>query len=100
MLYHCFPPSTELTPYQVVYGQSPLTIPEYLQGSTSLEAIESELTTRDQILQELTHNLTKARSQMKLQADAKRKYLEFKDGDLNYVAFNLTSKIQLLRELQ
>lgn len=42
--------STGLTPYQVIYGKPPPSISTYIPGSTNIEAVDSILQTRDQIL--------------------------------------------------
>lgn len=38
-----------LTPFQVVYGKPPPSIPTYILGSTNIEAIDSNLSTREEI---------------------------------------------------
>ncbi|KAH7542315.1 hypothetical protein FEM48_Zijuj02G0060600 [Ziziphus jujuba var. spinosa] len=39
-----------MTPFQAVYGRPPTTIPAYVRGSTSVQAVEEGLLTRDSIL--------------------------------------------------
>lgn len=77
--------STGLTPYQAVYGRPPPTIPQYILGSSNLEAIDSDLATRDQILDLLKTNLIKTQTRMKKQADSHRKDVQFQEGELVYV---------------
>lgn len=53
--------TTHPAPYEVVYRTPPLSISQYIPGTSNLEAIEYDLTTnRDRILQELNHKLSKA----------------------------------------
>lgn len=42
--------ATGLSPFQVVYGKGPPTISTYMLGTSSTEAIDTILTTRDNIL--------------------------------------------------
>ena len=65
--------STGLTPFEVVYGRPPPSLPQYIQESTNLEAVESELATRDAILAKLKSKLRKAQETMKIYADKKRR---------------------------
>lgn len=64
--------ATSFTPFQVVYGCPPLAIPNYIPGTTTLEAVDSMLITREEILAELRSNLTKSMKQMKHHVDKHR----------------------------
>jgi hypothetical protein len=77
--------STGMTPFEVVYGKKPPSLPQYLTGSTSLEALDSVLTDRDDILQLLKNKLLKAQAAMKKSADQHRLPHPFKVGDRVYV---------------
>jgi hypothetical protein len=77
--------STGLTPFEVVYGRPPPSLPQYIRESTNLEAVESELTIRDEILTKLKNKLKKAQESMKLYADKKRGPHTFLPGDLVFV---------------
>lgn len=70
--------STGLSPFQVVYGKPPPSLPQYIAGSSQLEALDSELTTRDHILQLLKKKLTKAQETMKLYAAKNGSPINFK----------------------
>jgi hypothetical protein len=74
--------STGLSPFQVVYGKPPPSLPQYIHGSSSLEALDSDLTTRDEILTSLRRKLEKAQETMKKYADNKRIAHTFGEGDL------------------
>ncbi|MCI77461.1 retrotransposable element Tf2 155 kDa protein type 3, partial [Trifolium medium] len=57
------------SPFQVVYGKPPPSLPQYLAGTSQLEALDSELTNREIILQNLKKKLLKAQQNMKTYAD-------------------------------
>jgi hypothetical protein len=74
--------STSLSPFQIVYGNPPpRSLPQYIQGSSSLEALDSDLTTRDEILTSLRNKLEKAQEAMKKYADNKRIAHPFGEAD-------------------
>jgi transposase InsO family protein len=52
--------STGMTPFEVVYGKKPPSLPQYLTGTTQLEALDTILTDRENILQLLKNKLLKA----------------------------------------
>jgi hypothetical protein len=57
--------STGYTPFEVVYGKKPPSLPQYLSGTTSIEALDSLLTNREIVLQTLRKKLLKAEEDMK-----------------------------------
>ncbi|XP_061352587.1 uncharacterized protein LOC133297455 [Gastrolobium bilobum] len=69
------------SPFQVTYGRSPPCLLEYTLGSTTVDAVETDLLQRSVILATLKQNLEKAQAQMKSQADRKRKAITFSVGD-------------------
>ncbi|XP_062094224.1 uncharacterized protein LOC133800283 [Humulus lupulus] len=71
-----------MTPFQAVYGRPPPTIPSYIWGATSIQAVENDLLTRDDILQQLKTNLQQAQNRMRQQANKRRRDIQFKLGDL------------------
>ncbi|GAU35886.1 hypothetical protein TSUD_383780 [Trifolium subterraneum] len=74
--------STGYSPFQVVFGKLPPSLPTYIAGSSHLEALDTTLTDRDTILQMLRKKLEKAQTAMKFYADKKRLPHPFKVGDL------------------
>lgn len=66
-----------MTPYQVVYGKPPPTLPSYVAGSSSVAATDELLTDCEEILELLQRNLTKAQIRMKNIADGKRKDISY-----------------------
>lgn len=73
--------STELTPFEVVYGRQPPTLLYYTEGETRVEAVARELKDRDVALRQLKYNLKCAQDRMKAQADKKRTDVQFEVGD-------------------
>jgi hypothetical protein len=69
----------------VVYGKKPPSLPQYLSGTTSIEALDSLLTNRDTVLQTLRKKLLKAQEDMKRFAGKHRIPHPFKEGDYVYV---------------
>jgi hypothetical protein len=74
--------STGFSPFHVVFGKPPPAIPQYIAGSSRLEAVDTTLTTRDDILETLKKKLQKAQTAMKFYADKRRLQHPFKEGDL------------------
>jgi hypothetical protein len=77
--------ATGMSPFQVVYGKLPPTLPAYIAGSSRLEAVETELSSREDILELLKKKLQKAQESMKNSADKKRLPHNFKQGDWAFV---------------
>jgi len=77
--------STGFSPFQVVFGKPPPTLQQYVEGSSTTEAVQSELMTRDAILHKLKQKLRKAQETMKEFADKRRIPYPFKMGDLVFV---------------
>ncbi|PNX96980.1 retrotransposon-related protein, partial [Trifolium pratense] len=77
--------STGFTPFEVVYGKKPPSLPQYLTGTTDIEALDTMLTDRENILQILKNKLLKAQETMKRFADKSRIPHPFKEGDYVYV---------------
>lgn len=70
-----------LTPFQVVYGKEPLSIPNYTAGTSNLEAIDSILLSRDELLTFLWEKLLQSQQKMKIQANCRRTNVDYDTGD-------------------
>ncbi|PNY17781.1 Ty3/gypsy retrotransposon protein [Trifolium pratense] len=88
---------SELSPFQVMFGKSPPSIPSYIAGSSSIEACDSVLQSRDEILTLLRKNLNKAQVRMKANADKHRKEVNFDIGAWVYVKLQPYRQISLSR---
>lgn len=72
---------TGSTPFEITFGRKPFTIPEYITGSSKLEAVDSSLTERDEVIQGIRRKLLKAQERMKRYADQKRREVHFECGE-------------------
>lgn len=70
-----------MTPFQELYGRLPPTLPSYQEGTTTVNKVDLQLINRDELLQQLKHNLANSINRMKQLADCKRRELEFQIGD-------------------
>jgi len=77
--------SVGMIPYQVMYGKPPLSLPQYITRSSTVEVVEQELNSRDHILAKLKANLFKAQNNMKTYVDRHRIPHPFRLGDLMWV---------------
>lgn len=77
--------TTGLTPFEATYGKPPTSIPQYLMGSSQVEAVDNFLSSRQDMLTTLKTRLLKAQNAMKSQADDKRHDVSYHIGDWVYV---------------
>ncbi|KAI4305620.1 hypothetical protein L6164_028976 [Bauhinia variegata] len=54
-----------MSPFQVMFGRTPPSIPQYIPGTSNLEAVDQELQTREAIFEQLQKKLHKAQVAMK-----------------------------------
>ncbi|XP_061347371.1 uncharacterized protein LOC133292902 [Gastrolobium bilobum] len=73
--------STGMTPFEITFGHKPPNLLAYTLGSSTVDAIGSDLSTREHILCTLRDNLFKSQNAMKAFAYKKRKEKFFKVGD-------------------
>ena len=64
--------STKLTPYEALYGFPPPKVLDYIPGTTTVDAVDKVLQTRQDMLALLKQNLISTQARMKLQADQHR----------------------------
>jgi hypothetical protein len=74
-----------LSPFQVMFGKPPPSIPSYAIGSSSVDACDLLLSDRAEILELLRKNLLKAQQVMKHNADAHRREVNYDVGTWVYV---------------
>ncbi|KAI3742688.1 hypothetical protein L1987_60381 [Smallanthus sonchifolius] len=77
--------SSQMTPFEILYGRKPPTLTRYLRDSTTNTTLEEQFLERDNVLTLLKTNLLKAQSRMKLAADKHRKDVHFLIDDWVYV---------------
>lgn len=76
---------TGMTPYEVIYDKPLPPLSNYLQGSSRNDAVDAELSTREEIHTALRRKLLKAQEAMKHFADQKRRDVAYEVDQLVYV---------------
>lgn len=74
--------SIKMTPFQALYGRAPPILPPYSRDKTSVQALDELLRDRDATVTQLKANLQEAQHRMAQKANAKRRELEFEEGDM------------------
>lgn len=69
------------TPYEITYGRKPFTFPEYLLGTSRIDAVEEFLVDRDTTFQSIRKKLLKAQEVMKKYADRGRREVTYEVND-------------------
>ena len=77
--------SLQTTTFKVLYGRDPPPLLRFEPGSTANFELDVALRERDEMLDDLKHNLLRAQEIMKQQADKSRRDVEFKEGDMVYL---------------
>lgn len=77
--------ATQVTPYEVVYGQAPPVHLPYLPGESKVQVVTKCLEDRERMLLLLKFHLMRAQHRMKQQADLHRSERSFEIGDWVYV---------------
>jgi len=77
--------SSGLTPFEVIYGKPPPSIPHYIPGLTNNEVVESLVESRQTMHAKLQKRLKKAQDSMKKYADARHEDITFSVGQWVYV---------------
>ena len=73
-----------MTPFEALYGYSPPRLLDYVPSITQLEAMESFLRSRHELIPLLKQNLISAQARMKLLADQHKSDKSFSVGDWVY----------------
>ena len=73
--------ATGTTPYEITFGHKPFNFPNYITGSSKLDAVEDMLKDRDDTFQVIRKKLLKAQATMKRFADTKRREVMYEPGD-------------------
>lgn len=76
-----FQSAIKMTPFEALYGRSPRNVRSYIEGSTSIAALDVSLAKRQQQLQLIRDNLTLAQIRMRSHANAHRQDRAFKVND-------------------
>jgi len=76
-----FHEASQATPFEIVYGRKPPTLIRRGIAEVRVEAVQREITERDEALKQLQTHLARAQERMKLLADNKRTERNFDVGD-------------------
>lgn len=68
--------------FKMLYGREPPDVPEYIPLLSKIQAVDQELTRREEFKQTVKKNLEKAQKKMKNAADKKRTPITYEEGDL------------------
>lgn len=66
------------TPYEITFGRKPFNFPDYLMGSSKIDAVEDMSKEREETFRALRKKLLKAQGAMKKSADNKRREVEYR----------------------
>lgn len=80
-----FHSSLNLTLFEALYGYAPPLHLPYLAGQSVVQQVDSDLGSREEMLQLLKHHLERAQQRMKAQADKHRTDRSYEIGDLVYL---------------
>lgn len=58
-----------MTPFEIVYGRPPPSLPSYVRGETHVEVVDHELLDPDEILRQLKYRLYRAQNKMSKSAN-------------------------------
>ena len=72
---------TDATPFEITFGCKPFNFPEYIAGSSTLDAVDDMLINREETVQAIRKKLLKAQEGMKTMADARRREVNYQLGD-------------------
>lgn len=89
--------ATGITPYEATYGKPPPSLVSYIKDSSSVEAVDSLLSSRQDIWVNLQIRLQKAQQAMKIQADRKCRDVSYSIGDWVYVKLQPYRHLSLTR---
>jgi hypothetical protein len=87
-----------LTPFQVMFGKTLPSIPTYVTGSSSIDACDTVLSSREDILALLRKNLSKAHASMKANADKHRRDVNFEVGAWVFVKLQPYCQLSLSKD--
>ena len=72
---------TGSTPFEITFGRKLFNVPEYIAGSSKIDAVDAMLTNREEVFQSIRKRLLKAQTKMKHFADVKRREVSYEVGD-------------------
>ncbi|KAJ1704458.1 hypothetical protein LUZ63_004237 [Rhynchospora breviuscula] len=92
-----FTATTGMTPFEATYGRKSPSLLAYCTGTSTIPAVDHDLTSRDAIISQLKTNLAKAQEAMKISADKHRTKYEFHQGQLVLLKLQPFRQVSLRR---
>jgi len=86
---------TQMTPYEVTFGKPPPSIPQYITGSSTVDAVDDFLSNREKLFEKLRKKLLKAQGNMKHFADRNRRDVKFEVDDWVFVKLRPRRQVSL-----
>ena len=74
--------STSVSPFGVTFGRKPPVVPQYIEGTSNLDDIDTLLINKDKEFERLCKKLLKSQEQMKHFADHMRWEVHYTVGDM------------------
>lgn len=72
---------TGTSPYEITFSRKPFNFPEYIVGTSKIDAVEEMPVDRDKTFQEICKKLMKAQETMKRYVDEKQREVKYQSGD-------------------
>ncbi|GKE37349.1 ty3-gypsy retrotransposon protein, partial [Tanacetum coccineum] len=92
--------SINVTPFEVVYGQTPPLHTPYLAGESAVEVVDRTLQAREAAIEMLKFHLKRSQDRMKVYADRKRSEREFEVGMWVYLKLQPHRQVTIRKEQQ
>ncbi|GJR88425.1 retrotransposable element Tf2 [Tanacetum coccineum] len=92
--------SIDVTPFEVVYGQTPPLHTPYLAGESVVEVVDRTLQAREAAIEMLKFHLKRSQDRMKVYADRKRSEREFEVGMWVYLKLQPHRQVTIRKEQQ
>nr|GEV44455.1 reverse transcriptase [Tanacetum cinerariifolium] len=92
--------SINVTPYEVVYGQTPPLRNPYVAGESVVESVDRSLQARKDAIEMIKFHITRAQDRMKRYADLKRSKREFDVGMWVYLKLQPHRQVTIRKSVQ
>ncbi|GJX38757.1 retrotransposable element Tf2 [Tanacetum coccineum] len=92
--------STNVTPFEVMYGQTPPLHVPYVAGESVVEVVHRTLQARETAIEMLKFHLKRAQDRMKVYANRKRSEMEFEVGMWVYLKLQPHRQVTIRQEQQ
>lgn len=77
--------STKHSPFEIVYGRSPIHLVHFTSSETAMTFLEEQLIERDVVMDDLKAHLLSSQQRMKILEDSHRRNIQFQAGKLEFL---------------